>query len=148
MRATERRDGLGPPASVDGRRDQPAERCRHLPQRCGVAANTSQLRVMTLLDHIPVLLLGRRGDVLARNAMVPAVLGTAMPPGSSFPRYMFLDPLTRERIMNRTDFARATVGALRRETGRRPHDRRLAAFVHELCATDEQVSPERLGDRP
>lgn len=33
------------------------------------------LRLMTALDHVPVLLLGRRAEVLARNALLPAVLG-------------------------------------------------------------------------
>jgi hypothetical protein len=37
---------------------------------------------------------------------------------------MFLDPAARERIINWTGFAQATVAALRREAGRRPHDRR------------------------
>ena len=42
------------------------------------------LRLMTALDHVPVLLLGRRSEVLARNGLLTAVLGTPMAPGSSF----------------------------------------------------------------
>lgn len=106
------------------------------PQR----ADPGLLRVMATIDHLPVLLLGRRGEVLARNALLQTVLGTTMPPGSSFPRFMFLDPVARERIVNWVEFARATVGALRRETGRRPHDHRLVGLIDELRAGDEDAA--------
>lgn len=39
------------------------------------------LRVMTALDGVPVLLLGRRGEVLAGNRLLTAVLGTVLMPG-------------------------------------------------------------------
>jgi transcriptional regulator with XRE-family HTH domain len=106
------------------------------PQR----ADPGLLRVMTTLDHVPVVLLGHRGEVLASNALLRTVLGAAIEPGSSFPRFMFLDPTARERITNWADFARATIGALRRETGRRPHDRKLGALVDELRAGDEDAA--------
>ncbi|MBW0130120.1 helix-turn-helix transcriptional regulator [Pseudonocardia oceani] len=98
------------------------------------------LRLMTALDHVPVLLLGRRAQVLARNALLPAVLGRALEPGSSFARYLFLDPSARERIVNWAHFAAAAVGALRFEAGRRPDDHRLAALVAELRAADPDVA--------
>ena len=98
------------------------------------------LRVMTALEHLPVLLLGHRGDVLAANGLLRTVLGDPMTPGSSFPRYMFLEATARERILNWVDFAQASVGALRREAGRRPHDHRLLALVDELRAADEDVA--------
>lgn len=97
------------------------------------------LRLMVALDHLPVLLLGHRGDVLARNARLVAVLGRALEPGSSFPRYLFTDPLARERILNWPTFAEAAVAGLRRETGRRPHDARLRALIDELRAADAEV---------
>jgi hypothetical protein len=62
--------------------------------------------------------------MLARNALLRAVLGPSVGPRTSFARFMFLDPAARERIINWTGFAQATVAALRREAGRRPHDRR------------------------
>nr|WP_284288291.1 DsbA family protein [Angustibacter aerolatus] len=89
------------------------------------------LRLMTSLDHVPVLLLGRRSEVLARNDLLAAVLGAPMQPGTSFVRWLFLDPAARERIVNWGDFAAASVGALRYEVGRRPDDRRLAELVDE-----------------
>ncbi len=94
------------------------------------------LRVMATLDHVPVLLLGRRGDVLARNHLLRAVLGDSPEPGDSFPRYLFREPEARRRIINWAQFAQASVGALRRERSRQPHDRRLLALIEGLRASD------------
>lgn len=44
-------------------------------------AEPGMLRMMGALDHLPVLLLGHRGDVLARNTLLQAVLDTAIPVG-------------------------------------------------------------------
>ncbi len=98
------------------------------------------LRLMAALDHVPVLLLGHRGEVLARNSLLRAVLGCPLEPGTSFTRFLFLDPTARERIINWTDFAQASVAALRREVGRRPHDRRLQMLIDELRTTDQDVA--------
>jgi transcriptional regulator with XRE-family HTH domain len=98
------------------------------------------LRLLAALDHLPAVLLGHRGDVLARTALLPAVLGRPLEPGSSFVRYLMQDPIARERIVNWADFAAACVAALRGEAGRRPHDRRLVALVDELRAADTDVA--------
>ncbi|MEU1623384.1 helix-turn-helix transcriptional regulator [Streptomyces sp. NPDC005722] len=98
------------------------------------------LRVMRTLDHVPVLLLGHRGEVLARNGLLMEVLGRPLEPGTSFVRFMFQDPVARERIVNWQDFASATVATMRRETARRPQDARLVALVDELRATDADVA--------
>lgn len=90
------------------------------------------LRVMTAVEHLPAVLLGHRGEVLARTRMLEFVLGEVFEPGRSFGRWLLLDPAARERILNWDDFARAAVGSLRYETGLRPHDRRLFALVDEL----------------
>ncbi len=95
---------------------------------------------MGALDHLPVLLLGDRGDVLARNALLPAVLGRPLEPGASFVRYLFQDPVARERIINWADFASASVAGLRREAGRHPNDRRLRQLIDELRAADPDVA--------
>ena len=115
------------------------------PRRHGGAPEAAQradpglLRLMAALDHVPVLLLGHRGDVLGRNALLPAVLGAPLEVGSSFVRFLYLDPMARERILNWADFAQAGVAALRREVGRRPYDRRLVALIDELRAVDIDV---------
>jgi transcriptional regulator with XRE-family HTH domain len=98
------------------------------------------LRLMQTLDHVPVLLLGHRGEVLARNALLVEVLGRPLEPGTSFVRFMFQDPEARERIMNWEDFASATVATMRREIARRPDDKRLAELVDELRTTDGDVA--------
>lgn len=105
------------------------------PQR----ADPGLLRLLTTLDHVPALLLGRRGDVLARNGLLRAVLGADLEAGSSFVRWLFQDPTARQRIINWSDFAAAAVGALRYETGRRPHDTALSDLVMDLRAHDPDV---------
>lgn len=77
------------------------------------------LRVMAALDHVPVVLLGRRSVVLARNALLTAVLGRDVEPGASFMLYLLQDPSARERIVNWEQFAQYGVAALRRETDRK-----------------------------
>ena len=89
------------------------------------------LRLMTALNHLPVVLLGHRADVLASNALFAAVL-RELPAGSNLARFLFTDPLARERIINWAHFAGNTVAALRREAGRHPHDHRLALLIGEL----------------
>ncbi|MBG6224621.1 transcriptional regulator with XRE-family HTH domain [Arthrobacter sp. CAN_A2] len=98
-------------------------------------ADPGLLRLMTALDHVPALVLGRRGDVLATNALLAAVL-TGLRPSSSFVRFMFFDPLARERIVNWEHFAAASMAALRGELGRHPDDDRLVALIDELRARD------------
>lgn len=98
------------------------------------------LRLMDALDHVPVLLLGRRSVVLARNRLLTAVLGTTMEPGTSFARWLFLDPAARVLITNWADFAGPAVGALRYEVGRHPHDRLLVGLVDELRSGDPDVA--------
>ena len=98
------------------------------------------LRMMTTLEHVPVLLLGRSGEILASNHLLRSVLGRPLVEGSSLVRYLFLDPLARERIVNWEHFAQASVGALRRESGQHPDDRRLQLLVAELREADPDVA--------
>lgn len=118
----------------------PSARRRWAGPEAAQRPDPGMLRLMEVLSHVPVLLLGRRSQVLARNGMLSAVLGTPMEPGSSFARWLFLDAGARERIVNWADFAAAAVGALRYETGRHPDDRRLADLVAELRRDDPDVA--------
>lgn len=97
------------------------------------------LRVMNSLEHVPVNLIGRRGDVLARNTLLPAVLDTTMPVGSSFTRYLFEQPDARTRIVNWEVFAQASIAALRGEAGRRPHDAQLIQLIADLRSSHPDV---------
>lgn len=94
---------------------------------------------MTALKHLPPLLLGRRSEVLATNALLVEVLGTAFKPGSSFVRWLLLAEAARARIVDWADYARAAVGALRYESGRYPHDRALAALIEDLRVREPHV---------
>ncbi len=95
-------------------------------------ADRGMLRLMNALGHLPVLLIDRRGTVLASNRLLASVLGTALEPGSSFPDFLFFNPIARTRIINWEDFASGSIAALRREVGRAPDDRALHALVHRL----------------
>ncbi|WP_111766791.1 helix-turn-helix transcriptional regulator [Nakamurella deserti] len=118
----------------------PASQRRRAAPEIAQRPEPGMLRLMTALDSLPVLLLGRRSEVLARNGLLCEVLGASLPPGSSFLRWLFLDPGARVRITNWTDFAAASVGALRYESGRRPDDRRLTALIADLRAADDDVA--------
>jgi hypothetical protein len=87
-----------------------------------------------------VLLLGQRGEVLARNALLQAVLGHPLLPGSSFTDYLFREPIARKRIVNWADFAASSVATMRMELGRHPEDQLLAAAVEQLRRTDPDVA--------
>ena len=117
------------PATAAARPDRPAR------------ADPGMLRLMATLDHVPALLLGRRSEVLARNALLREVLGwTAERRGRRSSGGCSSTPRARVRITNWADFAAAAVGALRYEVGRHPDDRRLAALVGELRARDPDVA--------
>lgn len=118
----------------------PSSRRRWAPRELPQRAEPGMLRMMTALDHVPVLLLGRRSEVLARNGLLDAVLGAPMTPGTSFVRWLFRDPDARARVTNWADFAAASVGALRYESGQHPDDRRLAELISELRSHDTDVA--------
>ena len=118
----------------------PAVRRRWAGPEAAQQPDPGMLRLMGVLGHVPVLLLGRRSQVLARNGLLSAVLDAPMEPGSSFVRWLFLDPDARVRISNWSDFAAAAVGALRYEVGRHPDDRSLLDEVEMLRALDPDVA--------
>ncbi len=107
-------------------------------------------RVLTLLGALgeatPAILLGRRGDVLARNRTGHALFAEHMnfdAPGDSarrpsIPRMFFLDPLTRDLHRERDELARTHVVCLRLTAGRSPTDARLANLVGELTMRSDQ----------
>jgi len=120
--------GLAAPASSTAVVHEPAQRL-----------DPGLMRVMNSLEHLPVNLIGRRGDVLARNTLLTAVLDTPMPVGSSFTRYLFEHPDARTRIVNWDVFAQASIAALRGEAGRRPHDAQLIQLIIDLRSSHPDV---------
>lgn len=102
-------------------------------------ADGGLIRLMTALDYVPALILGRRSEVLATNALFRAVLRD-LPPSSSFISFMFLDPSARELIVNWEHFASTSVAALRGELGRHPDDQLLVALIEELTTKDQDAA--------
>ncbi|MFF7680053.1 helix-turn-helix domain-containing protein [Actinacidiphila glaucinigra] len=91
--------------------------------------------MLETLQHVPAYVLGRRTDVLASNRLARAVLTDfeALPvPARNLARYYLLDPSARQTVGDWERVAAETVGILRLEAGRRPHDRQLADLVGEL----------------
>ncbi|MDR6173382.1 transcriptional regulator with XRE-family HTH domain [Nocardioides zeae] len=115
-------------------------RRRTTPWEAAQRPDPGLLRLMTSFDHVPVLLLGRRSEVLATNRLLQAVLGAEVAPGAVFLRWLFLDERARTRIRNWPHFAAAAVGSMRYELGRHPDDPRLRALVDELRAADADVA--------
>lgn len=93
--------------------------------------------VRTLLDALPTpgFVLGRRLDILATNPMARALLCDfdARPRRDrNHARWVFLDPVARERYLDWEAVARENVATLRMHAGRYPDDPELAGLIGEL----------------
>jgi transcriptional regulator with XRE-family HTH domain len=92
-------------------------------------------RLVDQLDGVPAVVLGRRMDLLAWNALAAALMGdpARLPPEHrNQARIMLLDPAARELYVDWERHARETVGYLRHCAGRHPDDPGIAALVGEL----------------
>jgi transcriptional regulator with XRE-family HTH domain len=88
----------------------------------------------SFVDH-PALVLGRRTDVLASNALAAALMTDwrKLPARErNYTRWMLLDPLPRERFTDWPGVAADAVGSLRLDAGRHPDDPLLNELVGEL----------------
>ncbi|MFJ6940114.1 helix-turn-helix transcriptional regulator [Streptomyces sp. NPDC101132] len=97
-------------------------------------------RLLDSLPESPAMIVGRRLDVLAANALAKALYTDfdALPfRGRNLARFVFLDPAARDLLTDWETAARGTVAALRRYAGRQAHDARLAELVGELSVHDE-----------
>jgi transcriptional regulator with XRE-family HTH domain len=118
----------------------------------GTAGPTSAIRpvqrvrpglyqLLETLDDVPVLVLGRRADVLAQNRMGKALFTDfeRFPAAHrNYARWMFLDEGARSLFVDWEDQARPAVENLRLEAGTDPDDRATAELVAELRSS----SPE------
>ncbi|MFJ1706615.1 helix-turn-helix transcriptional regulator [Kitasatospora sp. NPDC088346] len=98
-------------------------------------------QLLDALDGEPVLVLGRRADVLAANRMAKALFADFEKPAlrhRNYARWMFLDDDARALFVDWEEQARAAVESLRLEAGRDPHDRHTSALVADL----REHSPE------
>lgn len=107
--------------------------------RRGAAPVTQRVRpgVRVLLDVLPTpaFVLGRRLDVLGTNTMARALLCDfdARPRRDrNHARWVFLDPVARDRYLDWEQVARENVATLRMHAGRHPDDLELVALVDEL----------------
>ncbi|MFE9568944.1 helix-turn-helix domain-containing protein [Streptomyces sp. NPDC006692] len=114
--------------------------------------------LLRAVEGVPAIVLGRRTDVLAWNALGHALLAGHLDPAGpddqgrrpNMSRMLFFDPHCRELYANWTRKARAVVGNLRIAVGRHPDDPLLAALIGELTMkspefvamwADHRVSP-------
>jgi transcriptional regulator with XRE-family HTH domain len=112
---------------------RPARRSAGRPQPQRVRPALRQL-VASLTDH-PVLLLGRRTDVLAANALGAALTTdwARLPARErNYTRWLHLDPEATERFLDWEAVAAQAVGTLRLDAGRHPDDPLLNELVGEL----------------
>ncbi|WP_052423247.1 helix-turn-helix domain-containing protein [Nonomuraea candida] len=106
------------------------------------AARKVQPQLQRLLDDFattPAVILGRRTDVLAWNAMAAALFtdfGKYPEEKRNFVRLVFSDPDVRALYPHWEDVAQACVAQLRMEAARDPDDPRLGELVGELSARD------------
>ncbi|MDJ1134343.1 helix-turn-helix transcriptional regulator [Streptomyces iconiensis] len=94
-------------------------------------------QLLEALDGEPVLVLGRRTDVLAANRMARALFTDfeQLPPRHrNYARWMFLDDEARSLFLDWEEQARAAVESLRLEVGRNPDDPATAELLDELRA--------------
>lgn len=101
-------------------------------------------RLMLDSLEIPAIVMDSRGDVQAMNRMGHALLVGLEPApatSSNHPRWLFLEPSTRELMADWEMVARSTVGVLRHALGRYPHDSGLRTLIGELSI----ASPEFRG---
>ncbi|PJJ72434.1 helix-turn-helix protein [Diaminobutyricimonas aerilata] len=94
-------------------------------------------QLLDALEAVPVLVLGRRADVLAQNRLGRALFADfdRMPASErNYARWMFLDDDARTLFVDWQDQARAAVENLRLEAGNDPGDRGTAELIADLRA--------------
>ncbi|MEU0525097.1 helix-turn-helix domain-containing protein [Streptomyces niveus] len=111
------------------------------PRRAGQKVQPQLRRLLDDLTATPAIVMGRRMDILAWNALAAAMITDfAQIPEKrrNYVRLIFTDPAMRTLYSDWTTVARTCVAQLRMEAAKYPDDPRLAALVGELSVHDEQ----------
>ncbi|WP_232838713.1 helix-turn-helix domain-containing protein [Streptomyces geranii] len=113
-------------------------------RRRGVQKVQPQLRrVLEDLTSVPAMVQGRRGDILAWNALAAALVtdfSRVPEKHRNYPRLLFTDPALRVLYADWDTAAQVTVAQLRMEAAKYPEDPRLIALVGELSMRDQQFA--------
>lgn len=110
------------------------------PRRAGRVVPVAAVRpeLQYLLDVVadaPAMIINNRQDIVAANALGFAMhsdLVAAPARPMNFSRFIFLDPQARNFYQDWQRAAHTNVAILRREAGRTPNDKDLAALIGEL----------------
>lgn len=105
-------------------------------------------QLVAAVDEVPLLVLDRRNDVLAWNALAHALLaGHVDSHAPQHPherpntlRMLFLDPHTRELHSRWAEEARRAVASLRLTAGEHPTDPALTAMVGDLAVRSDEFA--------
>ncbi|MDX2821218.1 XRE family transcriptional regulator [Streptomyces ipomoeae] len=100
-------------------------------------------RVLDDLTATPAIVQGRRGDVLAWNALAAALVTdfSRLPEKHrNYPRIIFTDPAMRSLYADWQTSAHIAVAQLRMEAAQYPEDPRLIELVGELSTRDKQFA--------
>ena len=96
-------------------------------------------RLLDDLSSTPAIVMGRRTDVLAWNALGAALVtdfGAVPEKQRNYVRLLFTDPELKTLYVDWEAVARTTVAQLRMEAARYPDDPRLISLVGELSVID------------
>ncbi|MFI6353744.1 transcriptional regulator [Streptomyces sp. NPDC050743] len=100
-------------------------------------------RVLDDLTATPAIVQGRRGDILAWNALAAALVTdfSRIPEKHrNYPRIQFTDPAMRTLYADWESSAQISVAQLRMEAAKYPDDPRLIELVGELSLHDKQFA--------
>lgn len=100
-------------------------------------------RLLNDLTEIPAVVMGRRMDILAWNALAATMItdfGSVPAKHRNYVRILFTDPAMRELYKDWKTVAMTSVAQLRMDAAKYPDDPRLAALVGELSVRDEKFS--------
>jgi transcriptional regulator with XRE-family HTH domain len=97
------------------------------------------LQTLNALTDVPALIIGRRCDVLASNALARALFTDfdALPHRErNLVRFLFLDDAARDLYLDWPQAARGAVAGLHLYAGRNPNEAQLTELVNELSVRD------------